>query len=168
MLIPQIWINRHPKMFVYLCWFDWSIIKVYNWVQWDCFLPTKYNFLSLFIRVKIKVYFPFKAQLPIFSMSSLRSLAEVLISWTTENREMSSANSLVHFSDQYLTNNKGPRIDPWGTTALTSAQDEQWLFKTTLRFLLRRDSRKILMISPLLPLKKRPSCNKFKSFIKSI
>ena len=38
--------------------------------------------------------FNLKAQLPIFSKSSLRSLAEVLISLTRENREVSSANSL--------------------------------------------------------------------------
>ena len=82
------------------------------------FLPTKYNFLSLFIRVWIKFTFHLKAQLPILPKSSLRSLTEVLISVTTENREVSSANSLhslLRPSDKsliYIKNNKGPRIDP--------------------------------------------------------
>ena len=32
----------------------------------------------------------------------------------------------------YIKNNKGPRIDPSRTLALTSDQDEHWLFRTTL------------------------------------
>ena len=156
-------------MFVYLLWFKWFIIKVNNWVQWYSFLPTKYNFLRLFLRVWIYIIFYLKAQIPIFSRSSLRSLPEALISLTTENKEVSSANSLhsiLRPSDKsliYLKNNKCPRIDPWGTPALTSAQDERWPFKTTLCFLLRRKSCKMFMISPVIPfwrsLKIRPSCH---------
>ena len=107
-------------------------------------------------------------QLPIFSRSSLRLLTEVLVSLTTENREMSSENSLhslLRPSDKsliYIKNNKGPRIHPWGTPALTSAQEEHWPFKTTVCFLLRIKSRKMFMTSPLIPfwrsLKIRPSC----------
>ena len=86
-----------------------------------------------------------------------------------ENREVSSANSsysLLRPSAKsliYIKNRKGPRIEPWGTPTLTSAQDEHWPFKTSLCFLLRRMSRKMLMISPLIPfwrsLKRRPSCH---------
>ena len=87
----------------------------------------------------------------------MRSLAEVLISWTTENREVSSANSLhslLRPSDKsltYIKNNKGPRMDSWRRPVLVSAQYEHWIFKTTLCFLLRRKSRKMLMISLLIP-----------------
>ena len=156
-------------MFVYLRWFDWFIIKVYNSAQWRSFLPTKYNLLSLFVRVWIKVHFPFKSPVTISSKSSLRSLAEVLISLTTENREVSSANSLhslLRPSDKsliYVKNKKSARIDPWGTPALTSGQNEHWPFKTTFCFLLWKKSSKMFMISLLIPfwrsLKIRPSCH---------
>ena len=35
----------------------------------------------------------------------------------------------------YIKKNKGPKTDPWGTPAETSAQDEDWPFKTTLWYL---------------------------------
>ena len=35
----------------------------------------------------------------------------------------------------YSRKRRGPRIDPWGTRAFTSLQDECWPFKTTLCFL---------------------------------
>ena len=90
MLIAQIWIKHHSKIFVYLCWFNWFIIKENNWVQGHSFLPTKYNFFSLLaclLGYGLKFIFHLEAQLPIFSKSSLRSLAQVLISLTTENRK---------------------------------------------------------------------------------
>ena len=74
-----------------------------------------------------------------------------------ENREVSSANSLhllLRPSDKSLIcikNNKGPRINPWLTPVQKSALEEQWPFKTTVCFLLRRIYRKILMISPRIP-----------------
>ena len=168
-LIAQIWIKDHPKMFLYLCWFNWFIIKVYNWVQWGSFLPTKYNFLSLFIRVWIKVHFPFKSQVTYFLEVFIKIIrwSIDIISLTTENREVSSANSLhslLRPSDKSLIylNNKNPTTDLWGTPALTSAQDEHWTFKTTLCFRLRRKSCK-MFISPVIPfwhsLKTRPLCH---------
>ena len=36
----------------------------------------------------------------------------------------------------YIKKKKGPRADPWWTPAKTSAQDEDWPFKTTLWYLL--------------------------------
>ena len=68
-LIAQIWIKDHPKMFVYLLWFNWFIIKVNNWLQWGSFLPTKYNFLSLFLGCGLKFIFWIK-------VSSVYVLAE--------------------------------------------------------------------------------------------
>ena len=77
--IAQIWIKHHLKIFVHLYWFNWSIIKVYNWVQWSSFLPTKHNLLSLLFRVWVKVNFPMKSWITYFlSKSLLKSLAEVL------------------------------------------------------------------------------------------
>ena len=117
----------------------------------------------------LKLILQWKAQLTVFCKASFSSLTEVLISWTTENRNVPSANSLhsiLRPSDKsliYIKNNKSPNIDPWGTSAWTSAQDEHWPFKTTLCFLWRRKSRKILMLSPFLPfwrnLKIRPICH---------
>ena len=52
----------------------------------------------------------------------------------------------------YITNNKGPKIDPCCTTARTSAQGEHWPFKTTSCFLALRKSAKILIILPQMPL----------------
>ena len=95
-----------------------AVFFLLNIIYWTCLL-----------RSGLKFIFHLKAQLPIFFKSSLRSLAEVLISWTTENREVSSANSLHSLlgpPDKSLIyiNNKGPSIDPWRIPALTSAQDE--------------------------------------------
>ena len=76
--IAQIWIEHHLKIFVHLYWFNWSIIKVYNWVQWSSFLPTKHNLLSLLFRVWVEVNFPMKSWITYFlSKSLLKSLAEV-------------------------------------------------------------------------------------------
>ena len=129
-LIAQIWIKHHPKMFVYLCWFNWFIIKVYNWMQWGSlfFLLNIISWTCL-LGSELKFIFHLKAQLPIFSKSSLRSLGEVLISLITENIEVSSANnlhSLLRPSDKsliYIKDNKGPGIDPWETPALTAVQN---------------------------------------------
>ena len=63
-------------------------------------------------------------------------------SWTTEKRDASSAKSLVVDDNPqlrsliYIKKNKGHRIGLWGTPAETSTQDEDWLFKTTLWYLL--------------------------------
>ena len=57
--------------------------------------------------------------------------------WTTENSDVSSAKSLTFEfkplgkSLMYIKNSKGPRINPWGTLALTPAPDECWSINTT-------------------------------------
>ena len=66
----------------------------------------------------------------IFFRSSFKFFADKVISWTTENREVSSANSLgfkIKLSEKSLLNvtkKRGPRIDPRGTPALTLAHKE--------------------------------------------
>ena len=54
----------------------------------------------------------------------------VFVLWTTENNEVSSANSFA-FDDKptaksfmYIKKSSGPSMEPWGTPALTSAQEE--------------------------------------------
>ena len=52
------------------------------------------------------------------------------MSWTTENKNVSSANNfymlLISFVRLliYIKNNKGPKMDPCGTPAWISTQDE--------------------------------------------
>ena len=75
----------------------------------------------------LKLIFHWNAHLFIFFRSSFKFFADKVISWTTENREVSSANSLgfeIKLSERSLINIKkkrGPRIDPWGTPTLTLA-----------------------------------------------
>ena len=61
--------------------------------------PCKDNFLSLLIRIRIKALFHWKAHSFIVFKSLFKSLAELRMSWTTENREVSSATSLA-FQDK--------------------------------------------------------------------
>ena len=62
----------------------------------------------------------------------------------------------------YITNNNGPRIDPWGTPALTSDQSENCPFNENLCFLFLRKSHKRFSKLPHIPfcfnLKMRLSC----------
>ena len=96
------------------------------------------------------------------------SRAEVLLLWITEDKDASSAKSLV-FEDNpsdklliHIRNNNGPRMEPWGTPALTSDQSETCPFNKTLCFLFLRKSHKtfskLLDIPFCFNLKMRPSC----------
>ena len=79
------------------------------------------------------------------------------LSWTTENKDVSSANNLhllLISSDKsliYIKNNKRLKMDPYGTPVWISAQEKHWPFKTTLCFLSLRKSCKTLIISPHIP-----------------
>ena len=61
---------------------------------------------------------------------------------TTEKRDVSWAKGLVVDDNPQLRSlinikkNKGPKIGPWETPAETSAQDEDWPFRTTIWYLL--------------------------------
>ena len=105
----------------------------------------------------LKLIFHWNAHLFIFFRSSFKFFADKVISWTTENREVSSANSLgfeIRLSKRSLVNirrKRGPRIYPWGTPALTIAHEEFWPFKTTLCFLASRKSIIKFNKSPLTP-----------------
>ena len=79
------------------------------------------------------------------------------MSWTTENKEVSSANNLHSLlrpfgnSLTYIRNKRGPRMEPGDTTARISTQEEYWPFRTTLCFLLVKKSFSILIMSPHIP-----------------
>ena len=94
--------------------------------------------------------FHWKAHWFIVSELSLRSLAEILISWTTENKDALSANNLLSLlkSLDTLTDTRMD-INPRKTLTIQS-------------YSLRRKSSKMLRISPLAPywrnLKSSPLC----------
>ena len=123
---------------------------------WLHFFSTKYDFSCLFTGIWVKNHFSLKAQLLINFKSLLISLAEVLTSWTTENKEVSSANylhSLLRPFDKsltYIKNERGPRMESCGTPARISTQEEHWPFKTTccFLFLLVKKSFIVLIRSP--------------------
>ena len=124
-------------------WVDRSGFFLMNIVSWIYLMGYRLNFVS-----------HWKSHSLIFSRLWLRWLAEVSMSWTTEKKNLSSANNLhlllMSFDKSliYITNNKGPKIDPCCTPARTSAQGEHWPLKTTSCFLALRKSAKILIILP--------------------
>ena len=124
-----------------------------------CFrFPTKNDFLCLFSWIWVKLIFHWNAHLFIFAKSLFSSRAEALLSWITENKDVSSANSLVfedNLSDRsliYIKNNNGPSMDPWGTRALISDKSDTYPFNKTLCFLFLRKSHKRFSKLPDIPL----------------
>ena len=59
------------------------------------YFSAEYNFLSLLATIWIESHFPLKDPIIDFFRSFFNSIADVFISGTTENREVSSANSLA-------------------------------------------------------------------------
>ena len=106
----------------------------------------KSNFLSLLLGCGLKLIFHWNAKLFIFFRSSFKFFFFKVISWTSEKRQVSSANSLgfeTKLSERSLINIKKkrkPRTDPWGTLVLTLAHEKYRPFKTTVSFLTLRKS----------------------------
>ena len=106
------------------------IIKDKIWVHWFDLFPWEYNLLSLFAYIRIECIFHLCAHSDIFCRSLFNTSAEVVLSCTTENREISSAKSFTvdsMFSEKsfmYIRKNNGPRIDPCGTPAFTGSHSE--------------------------------------------
>ena len=144
-------------MFVHWSWTNRNIIEIHTWVGWLHFFLLNIVSCAYLQGSWLKLIFHWKAQLLINVKSLLISLAEVLMSWTTENKEVSSANNLhsplrpFGKSLTYIKNKRGPRMEPCGTQALISTQDQHWPFKTTLCFLLVNKSFSILIRSPHIP-----------------
>ena len=68
--------------------------------------------------------------------SSFSSIDDKLILWTAKKAEVSPAKNLAVYhrlSDEFLMYaKKGPKSDPWGTTANTSDHEGDWPFNKTL------------------------------------
>ena len=134
-------------MFVHWSWTNRNIVEIHIWVVWlhFFFLLNIISYACL-LRSELKLVFHWKAQLFINFKSLLISPAKVLMSWTMENKEVSSANNLHWLlrpfgkSLTYIKNKRGPRMEPCGTPARISTQKEHWSFKTILCFLLVKKS----------------------------
>ena len=155
----QIWddvriLTYHRVTFQYVC-----ALKL-NWPEyyWNTHLGgiTSLNIISYtcLLESMLKLNFCWKVQSLINFKSLLSSLADVLTSWAAENKEVSSANKLHSLlrpfgkSLTYVKNKRSPTMEPRGTPALISNQDEHWPFKTILCFLLVKKSLSILIKSP--------------------
>ena len=85
-------------------------------------------------------HYPLLIYFLIFTKALFTSSAKVFPLQTTENNEVSSANSFVFDkssarSFMYIRNRNWPNVEPSGTYALTSAKEEDCPLSTTLCFL---------------------------------
>ena len=135
-------------------------------IAWDFRL--KMTSCTCFLGSGLQLIFHWNVHLFIFAKLLFSSRAEVLLSWITENKDISSTNSLA-FEDNafdksliYNQNNNWPSMEPWGTSALTSDQSEPCQFNKILCFLFLRKSHKIFSKLPDIPfcfdLKMNPLC----------
>ena len=69
------------------------VIKIDNRVNRNSLFPDECNFLHLLKGSELNFILHWKAYSLIFSRSWLRSFVEVSMSWTTENKDVSPANS---------------------------------------------------------------------------
>ena len=84
--------------------------------------------------------FQWQAHLLIFTKSLFNSFAVIFGLWITENNEVSSPNNFP-FEDRQsarsficMKNSSGPSKESWGTSVLTSAQEEVCPLSTSLCF----------------------------------
>ena len=101
---------------------------------------------ACFLGSGLKIIFHWNAHLFSFAKSQFSSRAK--LSWITESKDVSSANSLT-FKDNpsdkpliYIKNNNGPSEEPWETSALTLDQSETCPFNKTLCFFFLRKPHK--------------------------
>ena len=139
------WKSSLPSKIILSClwavdWITTVLLKFKDgWFGLLSFLEKIISCASL-LESGLKLVFHRNAHLFIFLRSSCEFFADKVISWTTEKREVSSANSLgfeSKLSERSLINIKkkrGLRIDPLWTPTLTLGQEEYWPFKTTLAF----------------------------------
>ena len=94
----------------------------------------------------LKLIFHCNTQSWTLARLSFNSFAEASTLKTTENSEVSCTKSFALDDESfvesliYIKNRSGPKIDSWGTPALTSAHEQNWPFKTTFCFLFFRKS----------------------------
>ena len=142
-------------MFVHWSWTYQNIIETHTWVGWlHFFFQLNTIPFACLLGSGLKLIFRWKYQSLIIFKSLLTSLAEVLASWATKNKEASSAKNLHSLSRPfgksltYIKNRWGPRMEPCSTPGRISTQDAPWPFKTTLCFLLVDKSFSIWIKSP--------------------
>ena len=125
----------------------------------DLFFFEKITFFVCLVRPGLNDIFQLKSQSRIFTKSLFSLEEETLALFTTEKREVSSANSLTVVvrprgrSLIQMRRNNGPRTEPCGTPAVTDFQTEGWPLRTTRWHLLFKNdliSWKRLLSIPLL------------------
>ena len=100
-----------------------------------CFFQ-EITFFAHLVGSGLNKLFQLKTQSCIFAKSLFNLEAETLALFTTEKREVSSANSLALVvrprgrSLMSVRKNNGSRIEPCGTPAVTNFQTEDWLLRT--------------------------------------
>ena len=107
------------------------------------------TFWACLVVSRLKFIFYWVAHLLILTRSLFRLFPDVWVSWCiTENKDVSSAKSFALDerpslrSLMQIKNNKGPRMEPWGTPVLTFFHVENCPLKTTRCFLCFKKSRK--------------------------
>ena len=116
---------------------NWCIIKKYFWMRRLVQISIINSWTCLFIS-RLNDIFHLWTHSDIFCISLFSSFPEMLLSHTTENREVSSANSFTvdtKSSERSLMQirKKGwPRMEPCGTPALTGNHSNVWLFSRAL------------------------------------
>ena len=139
-----------------------------RWMNITFYLPNSITSWACLLTSGWILIFHWKVLLLIFLRSSFSSLADTFTSWVTENKDVSSANSLT-LDDKLsgrpliqIRNNNGPKVDPCGTPAFTLPQAETWPLSTTLCFLLLKKLKRMFNRSPKMPfcssLKITPLC----------
>ena len=144
-----------PRSLWFVDWMTTVLLKFDDgWFGLLSFLE-KISSCACLLGSGLKLIFHWNSHLFIFFRSSFKFFADNVISWTTENREISSALGFeIKLSERSLINIKKKRgtiMDPWGTPALTLVHGEYWPFQTTLCFLGSRKSLIKFNKSPLTP-----------------
>ena len=120
-------VKYHSKMFMSCRWVYQSLIRIDMWVKKNRFFLLNIISCACLAGSGLNFVFHWKAHSLIFSSSWLRSFAEASMSWTTENKDVSSANNLqlllISFDKSmiYIKNSKGPNMTSCGTRAWISA-----------------------------------------------
>lgn len=136
-------------MFMFIHFNDWNIIEQNWWmIGWD-FLLRKNPFNCLFCWIEIKYHAPIMS--PTFN-----DVKVVIHVWSslirvTNNGEAKSLTLHLRLSVKslmYTRKKSGPKIEPWGTPAVTEPHPEALLFKTVRCFWF---ARKFLMSESKFP-----------------
>ena len=127
-----------PRCFWYRFWFTGILLKINTGWFGFLILREKMTSWACLEGSGLKLIFHWKPQLHILMKSFFNSFAYVFLLWTTEKGEVPSAKGQglddkpVDKSLMWTKNNKGPKIEPWGTPA--SLQPIQKIVRLELLF----------------------------------